>query len=115
MVDIIICVVLKLMNPQHLKNWFAKCRYCTSRATENAVLVKLGIDKANREAISTIFSYGISTLGIIVIFQTQGFNVSSLAVLARGLGVGIGLGFENITKNFISGLNLLIDLGVKKI
>ena len=76
-------------------------------------LVKLGIDKANREAISTIFSYGLSTLGIIVILQTQGFNVSSLAVLAGGLGVGIGLGFQNITKNFISGLNVLIERPIK--
>ena len=30
MVDIIISVALELMNPQHLKNWFAKCCYCTS-------------------------------------------------------------------------------------
>ncbi|NES68429.1 MAG: mechanosensitive ion channel protein MscS, partial [Okeania sp. SIO2D1] len=30
-------------------------------------LVKLGIDEANREAISTIFSYGVSTLGVIII------------------------------------------------
>lgn len=29
-VDIIIAVALKLMNPQHLKNWFANCCYCTS-------------------------------------------------------------------------------------
>ncbi|MEB3342893.1 mechanosensitive ion channel domain-containing protein [Okeania sp.] len=77
------------------------------------LLVKLGIDKANREAISTIFSYGISSLGILVILQTQGFNVSSLAVLAGGLGVGIGLGFQNITKNFISGLNVLIERPIK--
>ncbi|MGD1712957.1 mechanosensitive ion channel domain-containing protein [Dapis sp. BLCC M172] len=80
---------------------------------KKVLLVKLGIDKANREAISTIFSYGLSTLGIIIILQTQGFNVSSLAVLAGGLGVGIGLGFQNITKNFISGLNVLIERPIK--
>jgi len=80
---------------------------------KKVLLVKLGIDKANREAISTIFSYGVSTLGVIVILQTQGFNVSSLAVLAGGLGVGIGLGFQNITKNFISGLNVLIERPIK--
>ncbi|MDY7007126.1 MAG: mechanosensitive ion channel [Cyanobacteriota bacterium] len=76
-------------------------------------LVKLGIDEANREAISTIFSYGMSTLGVIIILQTQGFNLSSLAVLAGGLGVGIGLGFQNITKNFVSGLNVLIERPIK--
>jgi len=30
MVDTIISVALNLMNPQHLKNWFTNCCYCTS-------------------------------------------------------------------------------------
>ena len=30
MVDTLIAVALDLMNPQHLKNWFAHCCYCTS-------------------------------------------------------------------------------------
>ena len=30
MIDIIIAVALNLMNPQHLRNWFANCCYCTS-------------------------------------------------------------------------------------
>jgi hypothetical protein len=30
LVDTIIAVALDLMNPQHLKNWFTNCCYCTS-------------------------------------------------------------------------------------
>ena len=30
MVDTLISVALDLMNPQHLKNWFTNCCYCTS-------------------------------------------------------------------------------------
>ena len=30
MVDKIISVAIDLMNPEHLKNWFTKCCYCTS-------------------------------------------------------------------------------------
>ena len=30
MVDILISVALKLINPIHLRNWFANCCYCTS-------------------------------------------------------------------------------------
>jgi transposase len=30
MVDTVISVALNLMNPQHLKNWFTNCCYCTS-------------------------------------------------------------------------------------
>ncbi len=29
-VDILIAIVLDLINPQHLKNWFTNCCYCTS-------------------------------------------------------------------------------------
>ena len=30
MIDQIIAVALELMNPQHLRNWFTHCCYCTS-------------------------------------------------------------------------------------
>jgi len=30
MVDVLIATALDLMNPQHLKNWFTHCCYCTS-------------------------------------------------------------------------------------
>ena len=30
MVDVLISVALKLINPLHLRNWFANCGYCTS-------------------------------------------------------------------------------------
>jgi small-conductance mechanosensitive channel len=77
------------------------------------LLVRLGIDEGNREAIATIISYSFGTLGLIVVLQTTGFNVASLAVLAGGLGVGIGLGLQDATKNFVSGLTLLIERKLK--
>jgi hypothetical protein len=30
MIDQIIAVALNLINPQHLRNWFTNCCYCTS-------------------------------------------------------------------------------------
>jgi transposase len=30
MVDVLISVALQLINPLHLRNWFANCCYCTS-------------------------------------------------------------------------------------
>jgi transposase len=30
MVDVLISVALQLINPIHLRNWFANCCYCTS-------------------------------------------------------------------------------------
>lgn len=77
------------------------------------LLIKLGIDEGNREAIATIISYTITFLGFLVVLQTTGFKLASLAVLAGGLGVGIGFGLQDITKNFVSGLTLLLERKLK--
>jgi small-conductance mechanosensitive channel len=37
---------------------------------KHRLLVRLGIDEGNREAISTIISYSFGTLGLIVVLQT---------------------------------------------
>lgn len=77
------------------------------------LLVKLRIDEGNREAISTIVSYGVGTIGFLIVLQTSGFNIASLAVIAGGLGVGIGFGLQDLTRNFVSGLTLLIERKLK--
>lgn len=77
------------------------------------LLVKLGIDEGNREAISVIIRYLIVALGVIIAIQGIGFNLASFAVVAGGLGVGIGFGIQDLTTNFVSGLTLLLDRPVK--
>lgn len=79
----------------------------------NRFLPKLGIDKGNREAISTVISYSTAIFGFIAVLQTMGVNLASLAVVIGGLGVGIGFGLQDITKNFVSGLTLLLEQQVK--
>ena len=83
------------------------------RFLRNRLLAGLGIDEGNREALSTIISYSLGIIGFIAILQTTGFNLASLAVIAGGLGVGIGFGLQDITKNFVSGLTLLFERSIK--
>jgi potassium efflux system protein len=77
------------------------------------LLVQLKIDEGNREALSTIISYCTGLLGLIIVLQSAGFKLTSLAVIAGGLGVGIGFGLQEITKNFISGITLLLERTIK--
>ncbi|WP_339382847.1 mechanosensitive ion channel domain-containing protein [Microcoleus asticus] len=77
------------------------------------LLVRLGIDEGNREAIAVIIGYLIVAFGAIVAIQSIGFNLASFAVVAGGLGVGIGFGIQDLTTNFVSGLTLLLDRPVK--
>lgn len=83
------------------------------KVLRDRLLVRIGIDAGNREAISTILSYTVGTFGFIIILQTTGFNLASLAVIVGGLGVGIGLGLQNLTRNFASGLTLLLERQIK--
>lgn len=88
------------------------CRILKSFLTRS-LLVRFGFDAGNREAIATIITYAVVTIGVLIILQAGGLNLASLAVVAGGLGVGIGFGLQDITKNFASGLTLLIERTVK--
>ncbi|MGJ3244802.1 MAG: mechanosensitive ion channel domain-containing protein [Elainellaceae cyanobacterium] len=83
------------------------------RILANQLLARIGISQGNREAIATIVSYSVGTLCFIGLLQAVGVNFASLAVLAGGLGIGVGFGLQEITKNFISGLTLLIERQLK--
>ena len=84
-----------------------------SNVLKQRVLNRLGIDEGNGEAIAVIIRYLTITIGIIIVIQGIGFNIASLAVVAGGLGVGIGFGVQDLTGNFVSGLTLLLDRPVK--
>jgi small-conductance mechanosensitive channel len=65
------------------------------------------------KAIGTITRYVILVVGIIIIFQSLGIDMSTLTVLFGALGVGIGFGLQNIVNNFISGLIILFERPIK--
>lgn len=77
------------------------------------ILAKYNVDIGIRQAISTILRYVIVTVGMIVIIQTAGIDMSFVTVLAGALGVGIGFGLQNITNNFVSGIVILVERPVK--
>ena len=59
--------------------------------------------------LARILGYLMLALGFYISFQTVGVNLSSLAVLAGAVGVGLGFGLQNIISNFISGLIILAE------
>jgi small-conductance mechanosensitive channel len=80
---------------------------------KNRLLKSLGFDEGNREAIATLSSFAFGAFGYIIALQLTGFNLASIAVLAGGLGVGIGFGLQELTKNLTSGLTLLVERKLK--
>ena len=73
------------------------------------ILARLGIDQGNREAIAILSSYSLGGLGFVLVLQIYGFNLASLAVVIGSLGIGVGFGLQEMTKNLASGLVLLVE------
>jgi small-conductance mechanosensitive channel len=79
------------------------------RLLRDYVLLRLKFSQGSREAISTLISYSIGSLSFLVVLSVNGLNLASLAVVLGGLGVGIGFGLQDLTKNLVSGLTLLLE------
>ncbi|MEE3719928.1 mechanosensitive ion channel domain-containing protein [Tumidithrix elongata RA019] len=79
------------------------------RLLKNRLLPKLGASQGQREAVATLATYGFGALGFVIVLQINGLNIAPLVVTLGGLGIGVGFGFQEITKNLISGLTLLIE------
>ena len=77
--------------------------WVTRRSTRwfvNRVLARRGFDVGMREAVGAIVRYATITLGVLVILQSAGIDLTSLHVLVGAIGVGLGFGLQNITNNF---------------
>jgi small-conductance mechanosensitive channel len=71
------------------------------------------MDAGVRYAVGRVVSYLVWVLGLIVALQPLGVNATTLAVFGGAIGVGIGFGLQDIAKNFIAGLILLIERPIK--
>lgn len=73
------------------------------------VLVHTRLDAGQQYAAARMAGYVVTVLGLVIGLETLGVNLSSLAVVAGALGVGIGFGLQNIVSNFVSGLIILAE------
>jgi small-conductance mechanosensitive channel len=73
------------------------------------VLGRTRLEPAMQYAVARLAGYLFILLGWFVALQTLGINLSSLALFAGALGVGLGFGLQNIVSNFISGIILLAE------
>jgi small-conductance mechanosensitive channel len=83
------------------------------RLMVNRVFPRYGLDIGVSQAIATIIRYVFLILGLFIIFQTTGIDLSAIGLLIGALGVGIGFGLQSITNNFISGIIILFERPVK--
>jgi small-conductance mechanosensitive channel len=77
------------------------------------VLPRLALADGVDHSIAALTYYGVLILGLLGALSAAGFKLSQLSLLLGALGVGIGLGLQDVVKNFVSGLILMFERPLK--
>ena len=79
------------------------------RLLRTRILSGSGLNGALQYTISQIVGYLILIVGVAIALQNAGLDLSALTVFAGALGVGLGFGLQDIARNFVSGIIILIE------
>jgi small-conductance mechanosensitive channel len=78
----------------------AGLRRLRARAVDNASSLYI---------VEKVATYGLIVIGFVAALSTMGVDLTSLAVFAGALGVGVGLGLQGVIKDFASGISLVFE------
>lgn len=87
--------------------WIYKFKLLYSRKFIRAV------SSSNRTILTNLGSYVIFIITFLVALNSIGLDLSSFAMIAGALSVGIGFGLQNIVSNFISGIILMFEKSIR--
>ena len=85
----------------------------STKLLSNNILKRTSLARGAKAVITQAFRYGAFAIGMMVLLAMWGIDLRSVALLSSALGIGIGFGFQDIAKNFGSGLVLLFERSVQ--
>ncbi|MCY3872611.1 MAG: mechanosensitive ion channel [Gemmatimonadetes bacterium] len=84
------------------------------RMLRRNVFEQIHLRQGSQSAICRLLHIIIMCIGAFIAIQHTGIDLTALAAVSAVLLVGIGLGLQNITHNFISGLIMLFERPVQE-
>ena len=84
-----------------------------SRTLERRVMSSRHLGISMRMALSKTIKIILLSLAVLIALNSVGVDLTALTVFGGALGVGLGLGLQRITSNFISGMILLYDRSIR--
>ena len=80
---------------------------------ELVLLKRLPLDAGSRYAITTIFRYVLTVVGVILALNFLKIPWAKYSWLVAAISVGLGFGLQEIVANFVSGLIILLERPVR--
>ncbi|MBK1871955.1 mechanosensitive ion channel [Marinobacter sp. 1-3A] len=80
---------------------------------EVTILSRMNLEPGAGYAITTITTYILVLMGVVICLGVIGVQWSKLQWLVAALGVGLGFGLQEIVANFVSGIILLFERPIR--
>lgn len=74
----------------------------------------LGIDPGFGYALNTLIKYVSLIIGFLISLNIVGLNLRFLLVFAGAIGIGVGLGLQNLAGNVLSGFTIIFGGKIRK-
>lgn len=84
-----------------------------SRTLESYLRRSSSLSYNSRELTVKFFTVFIYFTALLITLSSMGVDLTAFAVFSGALGVGIGLGLQKVTSNFVSGITLLMEKSVQ--
>ena len=105
------CVVVAFAAATWLAYWLART---VRLVLSEDILPRLALPIGVGGSISALSYYSILFLGLLAALAASGFQVGQLTIIFGALGVGIGIGLQDVVRNFVSGLIILFERPIRR-
>lgn len=92
---------------------FSVTAWLVEQAMDNTLPGLLNADPGVIESVGILARYSLLGIGILLTLMMLGLDFTSLAIVAGGLSVGIGIGLQEYVANFVSGLVILFEQPIR--